>query len=163
MDIQFSLRWRTESEVLSGAGETTCGNTRCPHHSSSTETPNSPPRVSLSTLELPFAYEEHSETKTALVKVVLCPRCCKKLMWKRNHDKERNPREGDEMKIDSSPRHGQRTTHAIADDHIGGLDREESHSKSHRPHGRSHRRDSRSRSPIRRKESSHHSRRHRSP
>ncbi|TFY71673.1 hypothetical protein EVG20_g1319 [Dentipellis fragilis] len=83
----FSLRWRTESEVLSGAGETTCGNTRCPHHAPGDD-PDAPPEVPLQTLELPFAYEEHGEVKNALVKVVLCDRCCKKLMWKRNKEKE---------------------------------------------------------------------------
>ncbi|KAA1467721.1 hypothetical protein DENSPDRAFT_793240, partial [Dentipellis sp. KUC8613] len=83
----FSLRWRTESEVLSGAGETTCGNTRCPHHMPGDD-PDAPPEVPLQTLELPFAYEEHGEVKNALVKVVLCDRCCKKLMWKRNKEKE---------------------------------------------------------------------------
>lgn len=42
----------------------------------------------LTTLELPFAYIEHGEPKNALVKVVLCPRCVKKLMWKRMKEKE---------------------------------------------------------------------------
>jgi protein FRA10AC1 len=42
----------------------------------------------LSTLELPFVYEEQGESKAALVKVVLCPRCVKKIMWKRNKEKE---------------------------------------------------------------------------
>jgi len=42
---------------------------------------------SLSTLELPFVYEEQGQTKSALVKVVLCERCVKKLMWKRQKDK----------------------------------------------------------------------------
>lgn len=78
----FALRWRTESEVLSGAGENSCGNTRCKHHN------NQDTATQLTTLELPFAYEEHGERKSALVKVVLCPRCLKKLMWKRNMDKE---------------------------------------------------------------------------
>lgn len=44
--------------------------------------------MQLTTLELPFAYIEHGEPKNALVKVVLCPRCVKKLMWKRRKDKE---------------------------------------------------------------------------
>ncbi|KAI0261813.1 folate-sensitive fragile site protein Fra10Ac1-domain-containing protein [Russula aff. rugulosa BPL654] len=78
----FALRWRTEAEVLSGAGENTCGNTRCKHHT------DQDTAVQLSTLELPFAYEEHGEHKSALVKVVLCPRCLKKLMWKRNKEKD---------------------------------------------------------------------------
>ncbi|KAH9068484.1 folate-sensitive fragile site protein Fra10Ac1-domain-containing protein [Lactarius deliciosus] len=78
----FALRWRTESEVLSGAGENSCGNTRCKHHN------NQDSATQLTTLELPFAYHEHGERKSALVKVVLCPRCLKKLMWKRKMDKE---------------------------------------------------------------------------
>jgi protein FRA10AC1 len=89
LPLKFALRWRTESEVLSGAGETTCGNTRCEHHAS----PPSPkqrehaPSVRLTSLELPFVYEEHGETKSALVKAVLCQRCLKKLMWKREKEK----------------------------------------------------------------------------
>jgi len=78
----FALRWRTESEVLSGAGENSCGNTRCKHHN------NWDTATQLTALELPFAYEEHGERKSALVKVVLCPRCLKKLMWKHKMDKE---------------------------------------------------------------------------
>ena len=41
----------------------------------------------LTTLELPFVYEEHGENKSALVKVVLCGKCLKKLMWKRTKEK----------------------------------------------------------------------------
>lgn len=43
----------------------------------------------LATLELPFAYEEHRETKSALVKVVLYAKCVKKMPWKRTREKER--------------------------------------------------------------------------
>ncbi|KAG8213324.1 folate-sensitive fragile site protein Fra10Ac1-domain-containing protein [Butyriboletus roseoflavus] len=60
----FALRWRTESEVLDGTGETSCANARCERHRAR----------SLSTLELPFAYEEHGEHKEALVKVVPMPK-----------------------------------------------------------------------------------------
>ncbi|KAG0700289.1 folate-sensitive fragile site protein Fra10Ac1-domain-containing protein [Suillus ampliporus] len=77
----FTLRWRTETEVLSGTGETTCANARCPEHTASS-TP-------LTTLELPFAYEEHGQKKEALVKVVLCSKCVRKIMWKRKHEKRR--------------------------------------------------------------------------
>jgi len=83
----FALRWRTEAEVLSGAGEETCGNTRCAHHSSPRESED--PIPPLTTLELPFAYVEQGENKSALVKMVLCNSCCKKLMWKRQKEKER--------------------------------------------------------------------------
>ena len=92
---QFALRWRTEEEVLSGAGESSCGNTRCTFHHVSQ------PMPSLSTLELPFVYEERGETKSALVKVVLCDKCVKKLMWKRQKEKEKgtsSPDSGDRSK-----------------------------------------------------------------
>jgi len=79
MNAQFSLRWRTENEVLDGTGEMTCANMRCEYHR-----PHSAPTPpSLTTLELPFAYEEKGVAKQALVKVVLCPKCVRKLMWKR--------------------------------------------------------------------------------
>ncbi|KAK0194060.1 folate-sensitive fragile site protein Fra10Ac1-domain-containing protein [Armillaria mellea] len=83
----FALRWRTEEEVLSGAGETTCGNTRCVHHN-----PSDNYKTSLTTLELPFTYSEHGETKSALVKAVLCKKCLDKMMWKRR--KERSEKAG---------------------------------------------------------------------
>ncbi|KAH9856637.1 folate-sensitive fragile site protein Fra10Ac1-domain-containing protein [Lenzites betulinus] len=82
----FALRWRTEEEVLSGAGETTCGNTRCPLHKWFPEE-GEEIRPAFSTLELPFSYLEHGESKFALVKVVLCTKCVKKLMYKRNKEK----------------------------------------------------------------------------
>ncbi|KAI0955604.1 hypothetical protein AcV7_006226 [Taiwanofungus camphoratus] len=81
----FALRWRTESEVISGAGETTCGNTRCLLHNPVGADGAKPP---LKTLELPFSYVEEGENKFALVKVVLCDKCCKKLMWKRTKERE---------------------------------------------------------------------------
>ncbi|KZT67934.1 hypothetical protein DAEQUDRAFT_693258, partial [Daedalea quercina L-15889] len=81
----FALRWRTESEVISGAGETTCGNTRCPLHDQRAADELKP---SLKTLELPFSYAEDGESKFALVKVVLCDKCLKKLMWKRTKERE---------------------------------------------------------------------------
>lgn len=39
-------------------------------------------------MELPFSYVEDDEGKFALVKVVLCAKCVKKLMYKRNKEKE---------------------------------------------------------------------------
>lgn len=90
---QFALRWRTEEEVLDGSGETTCGNTRCEHHFP-TRFQNKEDKPALTTLELPFTYVEHGESKSALVKVVLCGRCVKKLMW--NHNKEKEKRRAEE-------------------------------------------------------------------
>ena len=75
--------------MLSGAGEMTCGNTRCEYHHPLPEylQRSAGPTPSLTTLELPFAYEEHGENKSALVKIVLCKRCVDKLMWKRRQGK----------------------------------------------------------------------------
>ncbi|CAE6460768.1 unnamed protein product [Rhizoctonia solani] len=83
---QFALRWRTEPEVISGLGQFTCGNTRCAYHQADDDRPVSQPK--LITLELPFGYVEGGEAKSALVKVVLCERCKKKLMWKRDRDRD---------------------------------------------------------------------------
>jgi protein FRA10AC1 len=134
---QFALRWRTEDEVLSGAGETTCGNTRCSHHTA--DEPMMPPP--LSTLELPFAYEEQGETKSALVKVVLCGKCVKKLLWKRQKEKEIPPNDD----VDSG---------GSAEDqmgHIGGRVKEVEHRENGEGPSRrdrhDRRRNSRSRSP----------------
>jgi len=81
----IALRWRTEREVISGAGQFTCGNTRCACHEPASMRERQPPQ--LVTLELPFAYVEQGEQKSALVKVVLCRRCRKKLTWKRDQEK----------------------------------------------------------------------------
>lgn len=70
--------------MLAGAGETTCANTRCEHHNGGSQRP-----PSLTTLEVPFAYTERGEAKSALVKAVLCGTCTRKLMWKRRKEKER--------------------------------------------------------------------------
>ncbi|KAF8825267.1 folate-sensitive fragile site protein Fra10Ac1-domain-containing protein [Lentinula edodes] len=88
----FALRWRTEDEVLAGLGESSCGNTRCKHYTrTSTKYDNRSEvkKPALSTLELPFAYSEHGENRSALVKVVLCARCVDKLMWKRRQSKDK--------------------------------------------------------------------------
>ena len=89
---------------MSGAGESTCGNTRCAHHFTPTNGRQLPP---LSTLEVPFAYVEHGETKQALVKLVLCERCTRKLMYKRTKEKEEKEKE-------------RRATEGTTDDPING-------------------------------------------
>ncbi|KDQ57092.1 hypothetical protein JAAARDRAFT_58576 [Jaapia argillacea MUCL 33604] len=132
----FALRWRTESEVLSGAGETTCGNTRCRLHHELRD--SSEPTPKLNTLELPFGYQEHGEFKSALVKVVLCDKCVKKLMWKRNKEKASG---------------GDLT--AVEEDKFKGRNQERRKSRRNRSRSREDRfdgtgrRNSRSRSPAR--------------
>ena len=156
---QFALRWRTEEEVLSGAGEETCGNTRCTFH----EKPRALTMPPLNTLELPFAYEEHGECKSALVKVVLCGKCLKKLMWKREKEKEemRRLEEGGSSQQDDGGRarllvedteEGRSTYKRSRNEDEGDHNRE--HERSNCPdghkrksEGHKRRRSSRSRSP----------------
>lgn len=143
--------------MLSGAGENTCGNTRCKHHTSEDAA------IQLTTLELPFAYEEHGEHKSALVKVVLCPRCLKKLMWKRNKEKKVQSATPLDRPVEPSNQVGK----ADGADDMNRLrhsaDRDNSRESAvvdTDPSTR--RRSSRSRSPRHRKDT-HHSRRRRSP
>ncbi|KZT53230.1 hypothetical protein CALCODRAFT_423155, partial [Calocera cornea HHB12733] len=77
----IALRWRTDEEVISGAGQFTCANPRCAHHAPPEGSQRCAPK--LTAYELPFAYEEDGESKTALVKAVLCGRCAGKLVWRR--------------------------------------------------------------------------------
>lgn len=86
--------------MVSGTGQFSCGNTRCAYHTADAlaSRANSPATPPLITLELPFGYTEDGKAKSALVKVVLCARCKKKLTWKR--DKEKAPAqaaEGDQV------------------------------------------------------------------
>jgi len=149
----FALRWRTEAEVLSGAGENTCGNTRCKQHKNKDES------VQLSTLELPFAYEEHGERKSALVKVVLCPRCLKKLMWKRNKEKEaQQPSTQSKGLVEPSDQEG---VVDEADDMKRLRRSNKRESTAVETSSSTRHRNSRSRSPRHRKDN-HHSRRRRS-
>eukprot|EP01132_Coremiostelium_polycephalum_P000804 gene804-999_t len=64
------LRWRIESEVVSGRGQFTCANRKCLL------------KDQLKAYEVPFTYiEDQSGEKTALVKVVLCYGCSKLLHY----------------------------------------------------------------------------------
>ena len=84
-------------------------------------------------------YEEQGETKSALVKVVLCGKCVKKLMWKRQKEKEARERRGEEnegQKLGEITREREKNNESMAD--------------SHRRH-----RNSRSRSPVPRESKSH--------
>ncbi|KII90149.1 hypothetical protein PLICRDRAFT_80776, partial [Plicaturopsis crispa FD-325 SS-3] len=144
----FSLRWRTEAEVLSGAGESTCANTRCPLHEP--PSPQSglkmPP---LTTLELPFAYEEAGVARNALVKVVLCARCYDKLMWKRRKERSEEVKEDGADEREKTRRHGKgraegrRHKSSVREGiEVDGAYPSESQERNHR-----RRRSSRSRSP----------------
>jgi protein FRA10AC1 len=64
------MRWRTREEVISGKGDSLCGNKAC------SELRN------LSTYEVNFRYVEEGATKEALVKVKCCNQCAVKLNHK---------------------------------------------------------------------------------
>lgn len=79
-----ALRWRTEKEVISGKGQFVCGSKHCSESSN------------LESWEVNFSYVEHSEKKSALVKLRLCVSCSRKLNyhhkkrpWRRREKQER--------------------------------------------------------------------------
>ncbi|KLO09763.1 hypothetical protein SCHPADRAFT_907520 [Schizopora paradoxa] len=152
---QFALRWRSESEVLSGAGEETCGNTRCTFHEPSRSLKVPP----LKTVELPFAYEEEGSVKSALVKVVLCDKCLKKLMYKREKERERaEGRRGEGSKEEDADAEKETeqgdeldSSADVPEERRDRKDRRDRNSR-HKEHRRD--RNSRSRSPRRRESNS---------
>ncbi|KAF9478854.1 hypothetical protein BDN70DRAFT_835283 [Pholiota conissans] len=162
----FSLRWRTEDEVLAGSGETTCGNTRCEHHFPPRYAEGEASKVLLTTLELPFAYVEHGESKSALVKVVLCRRCVKKLMWKRTMEKEKERAATAEVTEEGGAVEGIKVESDTEENALERHRRKKRAREEEREKERSsrRRRDSRSKSPRRSHEESRSSKhRHRSP
>lgn len=64
---KLGLRWRTQSEVVSGRGQLTCGARGCSE------------RMGLASFEVPFSYNEAGQAKSALVKVRLCPEHARQL------------------------------------------------------------------------------------
>lgn len=60
---KIGLRWRTKGEVIVGKGTECCGSVECNSVND------------LSTLEVPFEYEEKGKSKIELVKVKLCTQC----------------------------------------------------------------------------------------
>lgn len=70
---QLGLRWRTRQEVLDGRGERSCGNKRCVNSRE------------LSTIEVPFAYQEGGVQKKELVKLRLCATCLPLVSKKKSH------------------------------------------------------------------------------
>ncbi|XP_024983054.1 protein FRA10AC1 [Cynara cardunculus var. scolymus] len=74
---KIGLRWRTEKEVVSGKGQFVCGNKHCSEEEG------------LASYEVNFAYFEAGENKQALVKLVTCERCAKKLRYRKLKEKEK--------------------------------------------------------------------------
>jgi len=66
---QFGMRWRVETEVLTGVGQFACASKKCEE------------RKKLRTWEVNFGYIELGEKKNALVKCRLCFECSYKLNY----------------------------------------------------------------------------------
>lgn len=82
---KIGLRWRTEKEVISGKGQFVCGNKHCGE------------KDGLASYEVNFSYIEAGESKQALVKLVTCERCAKKLNYKKQKEKEKLKRNEKEV------------------------------------------------------------------
>jgi protein FRA10AC1 len=91
---RLGLRWRTKQEVIDGRGDQSCGNKRCLG------------LEDLSTLEVPFAYQEAGVAKKELVKLRLCPACVPHVR---------------SMNSQSTARHKERSKRNRSDDE-GGVD-----------------------------------------
>ncbi|KAL1932006.1 hypothetical protein VTP01DRAFT_9062 [Rhizomucor pusillus] len=119
---KIALRWRTESEVISGKGQFVCASNRCDN------------TKKLTSWEVNFGYIEHGEKKNELVKVRLCPECSDKLNYKtqkrqaKKESKKRKRKEEseseDEREDDSR---GKRSKQASSEDEDG--EHEEKHAK----------------------------------
>jgi len=94
---KLGLRWRRESEVVSGKGQFSCANV--------TPTKKCDETAHLHSFELNFAYVEHGVSKNELVKVRLCPRCAKKMNQGRSGgDDEGKKRKSHTPKVDKKRR-----------------------------------------------------------
>ncbi|ORY91472.1 folate-sensitive fragile site protein Fra10Ac1-domain-containing protein [Leucosporidium creatinivorum] len=106
-----ALRWRTETELLAGIGHLTCGSLRCSYHQPSptlvaafeedeaaglVDPDSTEPlvRCRLFEQEMQFGYVEEGMRKSAVVKVVLCEECRRKL--RRGREMAKELREGKE-------------------------------------------------------------------
>jgi hypothetical protein len=73
---RMGMRWRTESEVVGGKGQTICANQTCVRE------------ANLCSYEVDFAYREHGVETSALVKVRLCPKCTKRMFKARRQERD---------------------------------------------------------------------------
>eukprot|EP01045_Picozoa_sp_COSAG04_P019390 COSAG04_NODE_1877_length_5323_cov_2.581627_4_plen_238_part_00 len=84
------LRWRTETEVVSGKGQFSCGAKRCANHND------------LESYEVDFKYREAGEKKQALVKLRVCPDCAGRLNHR--HARRKAKRQAKEEKREAKRR-----------------------------------------------------------
>ncbi|KAM0788940.1 hypothetical protein ACM66B_003015 [Microbotryomycetes sp. NB124-2] len=147
---QIACRWRTEDELLQGIGQLTCASIRCDLHQPDPELVNKAlsqeeylddsfidpeqmdkplVKARLSEHEMQFGYVEGGEKKSALVKVVLCKDCGRKLRYGKDVAKQQrdeaqkgqvqmakatSPRR--EVERDRGSREGRRERSSVQDD-----------------------------------------------
>jgi len=68
---RIGLRWRTKDEVIAGKGQFICGNLDCKD------------KKQLVSFEVNFGYQEDGQERNTLIKLRLCPKCGKKLNYKK--------------------------------------------------------------------------------
>jgi protein FRA10AC1 len=151
---RLALRWRTGPEVVDGIGEDTCGSLRCKHHTPRHSLAESASdleeyerrgrrdrerrkKLQLRSFELPFAYEEAGERKEALVKVRLCKRCERKLVWKSGKEEVEDDSDGEAGPETARGGKGRR---AERESRRGERHRNEARDRSDSPHSRDDRR-----------------------
>jgi len=78
---RVGLRWRTESEVLAGTGQFSCGALKCPRSDG------------LASFELNFSFLEAGQPKQALVKLRVCPDHAYQLHYRKLRDMEHAQKE----------------------------------------------------------------------
>lgn len=85
-ESRIGMRWRTEKEVISGKGQFECANKKCAR------------KEGLRSYEVNFAYTEAGESKQALVKLRVCPKCSFKLNYRKEKELERKLRRDAKMR-----------------------------------------------------------------
>jgi len=111
---QVGFRWRTESEVVQGKGQFSCGHKVCPS------------KLRLRSYEVDFHYCEAGDHKRALVKVRLCEPCSYKLHYRRlKAQLKRRRRQGAERRSRARRSSPERGAHVSSEDDAAGPSEEE--------------------------------------
>jgi len=82
---KVGMRWRTQTEVVSGKGQFICGNKTCNQ------------KDHLKSYEVNFSYVEDGQKKNALVKLRVCPDCAYKLNYKKMKEEKKEKKKMDRL------------------------------------------------------------------
>ena len=110
---KIAMRWRVKKEVCEGKGQFACGNKTCARSDE------------LLSWEVNFSYAEQGESKNALVKLRLCPKCSKKLNYHKKNSLWGGKKGKEEKK--KSKKHRKRKAKGKLEKHSSGVTR--SHDK----------------------------------